>query len=85
MTLYELENRIFSLEGVRIIIRSNRNQFDDYLYVRKCPDNTSIKDFIDTRISPILDKEESVCVVNGYGEIPNNRTHIGTIRASYNV
>ena len=85
MTLYEFESRVFSLEGIRIIIRSSRNEFEDYSYVRKCPDNTSIKDFLDTRISWLLKEGENVTVVNGYGEIPNIRTHIGTVRASYNV
>lgn len=85
MTLYELENRIFSLEGIRITIRSTRNNFSDYPYIRKCPDNTPIKDFIDTRISGLLEPGEIVVVINGYGEIPNIRTHIGTVRASYNV
>lgn len=85
MTLYEFESRLFSLEGIRIIIRSNRNEFDDYSYVRKCPDNTSIKDFLDTRINWLLKDGEIATVVNGYGEIPNVRTHIGTVRASYNV
>ena len=85
MTLYEFENSIFSLEGVRIIIRSSRNNFDDYPYIRKCPDNTPIKDFIDTRISGLLEQGEVAVVINGYGEIPNIRTHIGTVRASYNV
>lgn len=85
MTLYEFESRVFSLEGIRIIIRSNRNNFKDYSYIRKCPDNTSIKDFIDTRISSFLEVGEIATVVNGYGETPNLRTHIGTVRASYNV
>lgn len=85
MTLYELENKIFSLEGIRIIIRTKRNNFKDYEYVRKCPDNTSIKDFLDTRINWLLEDEEIAVVINGYGEIPNIRTHIGTVRASYNV
>ena len=85
MTLYELESKIFFLEGIRVIIRSNRDNFEDYLYVRKCPDNTPIKDFIDTRISGLLEQGEVAVVINGYGEIPNIRTHIGTVRASYNV
>ena len=65
--------------------RSNRDNFEDYLYVRKYPDNTSIKDFIDTRIFGLLKSGEVAVVINGYGEIPNVRTHIGTVRASYNV
>ena len=85
MTLYELESKIFSLEGIRVIIRSNRDNFEDYLYVRKCPDNTPIKDFIDTRISRLLKSGEVAVVINGYGEIPNVRIHIGTVRALYNV
>ena len=67
MTLYELESKIFFLEGIRVIIRSNRDNF------------------IDTRISGLLKSGEVAVVINGYGEIPNVRTHIGTVRASYNV
>lgn len=81
MTLYELENKIFILEGVRV----NRNQFNGYEYFRKCPDNTPIKDFLDIRIKSLLETGESTVIVNGYGEIPNIRTHIGTARVSYNV
>lgn len=85
MTLYEFESKVFSLEGVRIMIRSHRQNFSDYSYIRKCPDNVSIKDFIDTRIERYLLQDETVVIVNGYGEIPNIRTHIGTVRNSYNV
>lgn len=85
MTLYEFENQIFSLEGIRVVIRTNRNDFNDYTYVRRCPDNTSIIDFLNTRINPFLRSGETAFVINGYGEIPNVRTHIGTVRRSYNV
>ena len=57
----------YFLEGIRVIIRSNRDNF------------------IDTRISGLLKSGEVAVVINGYGEIPNVRTHIGTVRASYNV
>lgn len=84
MTLNEVENQIFLLEGIRVIIRTNRNDFDEYGYVRRCPDNVSIIDFLNTRINPFLNRDETAFVVNGYGEIPNVRTHIGTVRRSYN-
>ena len=74
---------------LNFIIRSNRDNFEDYLYVRKCPDNTSIKDFIDTRIFGLLKSGEVTVVINGYGEIPNVRIYIyiyiGTVRVLYNV
>lgn len=47
--------------------------------------NTSIKDFIDTRIFGLLKSGEVAVVINGYGEIPNVRIHIGTVRVLYNV
>ena len=38
--------------------------------------NTSIKDFIDTRIFGLLKSGEVTVVINGYGEIPNVRIYI---------
>lgn len=85
MNLKNLENEIFELEGIRVILRSCKLKKFQYPYQRKCSDNVSIFDFIQTRINSLAEGVLDAVIVDGYGNIPNSRTHVGTVRATYQV
>ena len=79
----ELEKQIFEKEEIKVVIRADRSsQFDPYNYQRKAAANTSISDWIETRLKPIIgDKEFEI--IKGDGNSPHGRTAIEKVRASY--
>lgn len=85
VSLLEFERQVFKLEGVRIVIRTNRDKITPYDYERKARGNMSIMRFLHTRIGKFLKGRESVCVIDGYGnEVSFIRT-IENVRKSYKV
>lgn len=79
----ELERQIFEKEEIRVVIRCPRNiQFDEYTYERKTAANTSITDWYNTRLKPILG-EYDADIIDGYGTNPHGRTGIERVRNSY--
>jgi hypothetical protein len=83
MQVVEFEQRVFDLEGVRIIIRAHRNEeVGDYDYKKSYPQNNSIREWLDTRVwNKVGDFD--VVVVDGTGALPNRKTHMSTLRDSY--
>lgn len=85
VSLLEFERQVFELEGVRIVIRTNRDKITPYDYERKARRNMSVMRFLHTRIGKFLKARESVCVIDGYGnEVPFINT-IDNVRKSYNI
>lgn len=84
ITASELEKKIYELEEVRVIIRANKNmEFEDYDYSRKAASNTSISEWLNTRVRPLLDEDVQVDVIDGSGNNPHGRTNIENVRISY--
>ncbi len=86
MQAWKFEQKIFELEGVRILIRtSSEAKIPKFEYLRAAADNTRLSDWLNTRIYPLTGELE-VVVVNGRGEIdPNGKTKMATLRNSYAV
>ena len=83
VSIETLEQQISNLEEVSITVRAPRDTLvPEYPYSRKAAGNVSVKEWIDTRLSPIIPNYE-VSVINGYGENPHGRTNMDTIRNSY--
>lgn len=83
MQVIDFEQKVFELEGVRIVIRAPRNaDVGEYGYKKSYPQNNSIREWLDTRV---FDKVEDydVVVVDGTGALPNRKTHMATLRDSY--
>lgn len=80
----ELEQMIFSLEGVRIFIRAERDRrlFPAYPYLRRAQGNYTVSDWFSKRVSPILGQYQAD-VVCGNGSIPPGQTNLDTVRNSY--
>ncbi|MGL5513422.1 MAG: hypothetical protein ACRDBM_09370 [Sporomusa sp.] len=80
----ELERQIFEKEEIKVVIRCPRNEeLDSYDYQRKAASNTSITEWIETRLKPIIGDWE-IEVIKGDGSTPHGRTNIENVRNSYN-
>lgn len=83
MKATEIENMVFELEEVRIVIRATWNQeLGDFKYDRKAANTTSVSEWLDQRIRPLLNGHD-VVVINGSGELPHGRTRMDRLRQSY--
>ena len=83
VSVLELEQKIFELEELRVVIRQKREtQVPKYDYKRKASISTSVTDLIETRIKPLVG-DADVVVVNGQGLQPHGRTKVETVRNSY--
>lgn len=79
----ELERQIFETEEIRVVIRSKRGDlFDEYPYVRKAATSTSITEWYNTRLKPLIGAEDAD-VIDGNGTNPHGRSNIETVRNSY--
>ena len=79
----ELERQIVQLEEIKVVIRCPRNQlFPAYNYQRKAAGNTSVTEWLEARIKPLIGTAE-VDVIKGDGNAPHGRTLLDTVRESY--
>ena len=83
MTPWEIEQAVFELDEIRIVIRAKTNTpLGSYQYTRKAAENASVAEWLDQRIRPIVD-DHGVVVIDGNGNVPHGRTRLSTLRASY--
>jgi hypothetical protein len=79
----EIEQTVFDLEEIRIVIRAPiSDNLGDFNYTRKAADNASVSEWLEQRIKPLLN-DCAVVVIDGTGVSPNGRTKLSTVRASY--
>lgn len=79
----ELERQIFQLEEIKVVIRCPRSQIlPEYPYQRKAAANTSVTEWLESRIKPIIGNFE-VDIIKGDGNSPHGRTSLETVRRSY--
>ena len=79
----DLERQIFENEEIKVVIRcSKETLFDEYNYDRKAAVNTSITDWYNTRLKPIIGNYDAD-IIDGYGTNPHGRTGIEKVRNSY--
>ena len=83
MIVEELEDKVWSMDGIRIVVRaSSRTQVQDYNHRNAAQATWRITQFLDKRIAPLLDGQEIV-VLMGDGEQPHGKTLLKSIRESY--
>ena len=71
------------LEEIKVVIRAPRSQmFNSYDFQRKSASNTSISEWLETRIKPLLEDSE-IEIIKGDGSSPHGRTNIENVRSSY--
>lgn len=79
----ELERQIFDLEEIKVVIRCPRNtEFTPYDYARKAAINTSITEWYNKRLKPIIGDCDAD-IIDGNGNNPHGRTNIENVRNSY--
>jgi hypothetical protein len=79
----EIEQAVFDLEEVRIVIRAPlKEDLGDFDYDRKAAGNTSISDWLEQRIKPLINGH-SVVVIDGTGALPHGRTRMEKLRETY--
>ena len=81
----EIEYAVSTLELIRVVIRRKRNERiyeKNYDFERKASNNSSIGDWIETRLKPIIGDDE-VEVIDGYGAIIPLHTKMQKLRESY--
>lgn len=83
MTIQELEDKVWALDGIRIVVRrSSTTDVGDYTHKNAAQASWRITEFIENRLRPLIGNRE-VCVVMGDGEQPHGRTLLSSIRDSY--
>lgn len=83
MTPLQIEQRIFELEDVRVVVRApSSTNLGDYAFQKKADKSASVSEWITTRVRPAIGDCEIV-VIDGSGAIPHGRTKMSTLRASY--
>ena len=83
MKIWEFENAVWNLDGVRIVVRGESgDEVGDYGFARAAPANYSFQKFIDTRLRSLVGDRE-VMAINGSGGIVHTATHMTNIRATY--
>jgi hypothetical protein len=83
MTPSQIETAVFKLEQIRIVVRApTSTKLGDFDYDRKAANGSSVSEWIDTRLKPILNGHD-VVVVNGTGHLPHGKTRLDNLRKSY--
>ena len=83
MTIWEFEQAIWELEGVRVVVRvSNATKVDEYPYQNAAKASWTLTSWLNSRVIPQLNGEDIV-VIGGDGESPNGNTQLVNVRRSY--
>ena len=83
MTVWEFEETVWVREGIRIVIRADRNEeVEDYHYERAAEENRTLAVFRDTRIQPKVG-DRGVEVIDGSGQRVHGARRLRSIRNSY--
>ena len=83
MTVCDVENKAWTMDGIRIVIRAPENDdLTDYSQKNGAQANWSVTKYLDARIKPLIGDRE-VVVLLGDGEQPHGRTLLSSVRDSY--
>ncbi|MCD6328425.1 hypothetical protein J7M28_12860 [bacterium] len=83
MTVQELEDKVWKLDGIRIVVRASvSTQVGDYSHKNKGQNNWRISEFVQKRLAGLLSKLE-VVVLMGNGQEAHGNTLLSSIRDSY--
>jgi len=83
MKASEFEDKVWEIEGVRVVLRCPDNhQVEDYDYKNAANQTMLLTEWLKVRVLPKL-KDIDVQVISGNGEQPHGRSLLRTIRASY--
>ena len=82
--VYEFEEEVWKLEGVRIVIRANSDEMVElYNFERAADQGRALTWFLNNRVQPCLADNMEVITIDGSGNIPNGNTRLSTLRQTY--
>ena len=80
----DLERQIFEKEEIKVVIRAKKStEFNEYNFDRKASVNTSITDWYNTILKPILGENYNADIIDGFGNNTHGRTKIENVGNSY--
>ena len=83
MNAKEFEDRVWAVEGIRIVLRCDATQeVGSYDYTNAMGQTTSITDWLKGRVTPNL-KNIQAEVVAGNGVQPHGRSLVRTVKSGY--
>ena len=83
MRIPEFEAAVLEVEEIVVRVRAPvGTELDDYEYERQAAAETSVTEWLHTRVIPKLHGNQ-VCVIDGNSAQPHGRTKLRTLRASY--
>ena len=84
MRVNEFEEKVWEIEGVRIVIRANSNEkVEVYDFVNTAPQGNTLTWFLSGRVKPLLADNMKVVTIDGSGKVPNGKTLLSTLRQTY--
>ena len=82
--VYEFEEEVWKLEGVRIVIRANLDEMvESYGFSKAAIQGRNLTWFLDTRVSPCLAKNMEVVTIDGSGEVTHGSTLLKNLCQTY--
>ena len=83
MKASEFEEKVWAVEGVRIVLRTDPNtEVADYNYKKAADESWRITELIEKRVSKHIDGIPHV-VLQGDGEEPHGKVILRTVRKGY--
>ena len=83
MNAKDIENRIWEVERIAVVIRCLANEeLGDYPYVNAAEASWTLGELINKRIIPSCGNCE-VVVLDGFGQRPQRNKRLGSVRESY--
>lgn len=83
MKIFEFEEKVWEIEGIRVIVRASSDEtVSDYNFKNGAQENWRITQLIEKRIQPKIGERE-VIIIQGDGEQPHGRVILRTVRRTY--
>lgn len=83
VSIEDFEKRIFEIEGIRVIIKTDKENIEPYQFQRRASGNITLIRFLRQRIFKYLENNDGVSIIKGNGEEVLIFEDLNSIRNSY--
>ena len=85
MKVWQVEAKIYEVEGIVVVIRANPNEeIGDYTYKRCSDGNQTVSAWQDGRLKDVLKGKDVSVIFGDYSTAPHGLNKLSTVRDSYN-
>ena len=85
MKLAEFEQRVWEVEGIRIVVRADENDEVKAYNLKRAADETwSTREFLENRIEPLVG-DRKVVVIRGDGQKSRGNVRLHNLRETYSA